>query len=94
MMTDYFKDKDLIPKDNLVEVKFEDLEENPIEELIRIYNKLGIQDYNIAQPKFENYLDSIKGYKKNTYQFSPGTISDIENNWSFTIKKWKYLIPK
>jgi len=94
MMTDYFKDKDLIPEDNLVEVKFEDLEENPIEELIKIYNKLEIENYDIAKPKFENYLDSIKGYKKNSYQFSPIKISEIEKNWNFTINKWKYQVPK
>ncbi|MFX1252381.1 MAG: sulfotransferase [Promethearchaeota archaeon] len=93
MMTDYFKDKNLIPKQNLIEVKFEELEENPIEELHRIYTHLDLNGFKDAKPYFDKYLFSIKGYKKNKYSFGPQFIEKIQKHWKFTIDKWDYNIP-
>ena len=41
-MSSYFQEKQLIPEENLVEVKFEDLETNAIKQLENIYTELQL----------------------------------------------------
>ena len=93
MMTDFFRDKQLIPERNLVEVKFENLEEDPISELKNIYSRLNIKGFSKIKPIFLEYLNSIQGYRKNEYKFTKKIIQKIEKSWSFTIDKWDYEIP-
>lgn len=93
LMEKYFREKKLIPKENLIEVKFEDLEEDPIGILGRIYEHLGLKGFNNARNKFEKYLLAIKNYQKNIYKFTKDTLNTITEYWKFTIKHWKYKFP-
>jgi hypothetical protein len=94
MMETYFKERELIPKENLIEVKFEDLETQPLVELERIYKDLRIEGFNKAVPLFCSYLDSQHGYKKNFYKFSRKMIEKVKSYWRFAIDKWKYDLPE
>ncbi|MHA2430527.1 MAG: sulfotransferase family protein, partial [Promethearchaeota archaeon] len=62
MMISYFKEKKLIPGNNLIDIKFEDLESDTIRQLKRIYNKLNLQGFNKSKKRFVNYLEQIKSY--------------------------------
>ena len=93
IMEKYFREKKLIPKENLIEVKFEDLEEDPIGILGLIYEHLGLKGFNNARNKFEKYLLLLKNYKKNIYEFTRDTLYTIKEYWKFTIKHWKYKFP-
>ena len=92
-MTSYFKEKQLIPHGNLIELKFEDFEENTMNELNRIYSELDINGFERAKSKMAFYLSSLNGYKKNTYNLSHEIIASIKRKWDFTIKKWDYDFP-
>ena len=93
MMKTYFQEKELIPKENLIEVKFEDLESQPLNELERIYKELNLDGFNTSVPFFCSYLDSIDNYKKNLYNFPQKMIEKVKSYWKFTIDKWKYDLP-
>jgi hypothetical protein len=93
LMEKYFREKNLIPKENLIEVKFEDLEEDPIGILGRIYEHLRLKGFKNARNKFETYLLAIKHYQKNIYKFTNDTLKTITKYWKFTIKHWKYKFP-
>jgi len=94
MMKSYFIESKLIPQGNLVEVKFEDLEQDPIYQLQTIYEQLDLTDYQKVEPNFLKYLHSIKNYKKNKFHFSQELIDKVNDHWGFTIKKWGYQVPK
>ncbi len=93
LMNEYFKHKNLIPKNRLIEVRYEELVSNPIEILEKIYEKIGLNGFEKAKPYFEKYLKENKDYKKNKYIFDEKTINEVKKNWDFSIKKWKYLPP-
>lgn len=93
MMKSYFIESKLIPQGNLVELKFEDLEKDPIFQLQRIYEILNLKGYEQAEPKFLKYLQSIKSYKKNKFKYSKDLIDRVNAHWSFTIEKWGYKVP-
>jgi hypothetical protein len=50
-----------VPRGNLVEVRFDDLESDLVGEMKRIYQELGWDGYeNTAKPKIEAYASAKK----------------------------------
>ena len=91
LMQKFFADKSLIPKGNLVEVKYEDLDKEPLVQLRKIYDTLGLPGFAEAEPAFSAYLDSIKGYQKNVYKkLEDSLIQNVNQNWSFALEALGY----
>ena len=78
MQNQYEKDKKLIPKGQLVELKFEYFENNKLEELERIYKTLQLDDFEKALPNMKKYLDEIAGYKRNNHNLDEDFINMID----------------
>jgi len=93
LMLRYEEDKALIPEGNLVEVRFEDFEANPLGEVARIYETLGLALGPEAQQQMQQYLLTVKGYKKNTYRLDHRTRRELARRWGFMIRRWKYEPP-
>ena len=53
-MNDYFETKDLIPKENLYEIKFEDFDEDNLLHLKEIYDQLGLESWEEAKSYFSS----------------------------------------
>ena len=64
MMGTIINDLAGIPNKDFVEIKYERLEEKPIIVLEKIYNHLGLSGFGDDKPKFEQYLDGIRGLHK------------------------------
>ena len=97
LIKQYFADKALIPAGNLVEVKYEDLEKTPMDQLRIIYKTLDLPGLAEAEPAFQAYLESITGYKKNVYrEVSDEVIEKVNKHWPFAFDEWDYakLQPK
>lgn len=94
LMQDYFDTKKAIPKESLVEIKFEDFEKTPLKDLENIYKKLHLKDFDKAKTHFEKYLDSQKSYKKNIYKITKGELDKVKEKWGFTMNLWNYDIPE
>ena len=94
IMQQFFKDKDLIPAKNLIEVKFENLESDPMRELRRIYDSLGLREFSEAEAPISAYLDSLSDYKKNKYEYSDDVLEKVRREWQFAIDRWGYEPPQ
>jgi hypothetical protein len=90
LMDRYQRDKRLIPQGHLVEVKFEDFEQDPLSEMKRIYDRLNLPGFNDATALFSAYVDSQRDYQKNRYSLTPGQIERIRKRWSADIRRWEY----
>lgn len=86
----YEKDKTLIPEGNLVEMRFEDYEADPLEKTREIYEKLSLPGFEKARPAIAAYVNKKKGYKKNEYKYDPATIEIVDKHWGFALNKWGY----
>ncbi len=93
MMGDYFKTRELIPEGNLIEVKYESLIANTMEEMKKIYDAFGFEGFDTASPVIKRYAESKKGYVKNKYIIKRDLLDEILLNTDFTMKKWGYEIP-
>jgi hypothetical protein len=94
LMKSYFEQKKLIPKDRLVDVKYEDLVKDPIKQVNNIYSKLKIPGLKNALPEMYKYLDRQKDYKVNVYKIDKKVIKHVYDKWKLTIDLWDYKPPK
>jgi hypothetical protein len=90
IMERYQQDKQLIPQDHLVEVKFEDFEKRPVNEMERIYKRLDLPRFEESETAFQDYADSQKDYQKNHYSLTHRQIERISHCWSADIQRWRY----
>jgi hypothetical protein len=91
IMERYQRDKQLIPHGHLVEVRFEDFEERPVDEMERIYRLLDLPRFEDAVSAFLDYADSQKDYQKNRYWLTAQQIERISRRWSADIQRWAYV---
>jgi len=93
LMTDYFETKDLIPEENLYEIKFEEFEEDNLFHLKKIYNQFKLETWENAKPHFKAYINAQKHYKKNKYKIKSNELDTLKSEWAFAMKKLDYQIP-
>jgi len=91
LMQKFLEDKTLIPKGNLVEVKYEELDREPLTQLRKIYETLNLPGFEEAEPAFRAYLDSISGYQKLSHKTVDNTAaSKINEQWAFVFEALGY----
>jgi hypothetical protein len=74
MIRQYNLDKDKIPPQNLMEIKFEDFSKNTTEGLRQIFDQFGIPGYEEARQHFEKYMDEQAGFRQAKYEITAETI--------------------
>lgn len=89
----YVEDRELVPAGNLAEVRFEDLERQPLEELERLYAELGLPGWAEAEPAIRSYLGTLTAYRKNTHRYEPSILARVEEKWRFALDDWGYERP-
>ena len=92
----YLHERELIPRGNLVEVPFEQLETSPLKTLEAIYSQLGMIGFETARPRVEKYLQSVSSYKKNRYRpLAARLVNRVNQEWDFWFDSFGYerMIP-
>ena len=90
---DFYNYKSLIPKGNLIELKFEDFRKNPSIYLKDIYKTIGIEFKNKDLNELSLYLNNQKKHKMNTYTIDKSTLEKLNKEFKFSFKKMNYNIP-
>ncbi|UJG40994.1 MAG: sulfotransferase [Candidatus Heimdallarchaeum aukensis] len=93
MYKKFYNDLESIPKENIIEIKYEEFCQNPIENLEKIYSQLQLGDFNKVKPDIQSYLDTLREYKPDNYKIEPEVEKEIYENWKETIERWKYNRP-
>ena len=93
MMRQYMADRASIPSGHLAEVRFEDLEEDPVTELKRLYAELSLPGWEQARKPIGDYLRTLSGYRKNAHQIDQETIDLVDREWGFAVQAWGYEPP-
>lgn len=92
LMNAYLRDRQLIPEKNLIETRFEDLTENPLEEVGRMYDQLDFAHRNAGLKYIAEYVEANKNYKKNTHTITDSQVDAIRDRWSFAFDEWGYSV--
>ena len=93
MMRQYMKDRESIPSGHLAEIRFEDLEKNPMPELERLYAELELPGWERARKPIADYLRSLSGYRRNVHRIDAETVEAVNREWGFAVEAWGYRPP-
>ncbi|MEZ5084212.1 MAG: hypothetical protein R2750_12320 [Bacteroidales bacterium] len=58
-----------------------------------IYLKLNLPGFEESKSSFEEYINSMKDYKKNKHTIEKETIDKVIKNWGFSMAEWNYDLP-
>lgn len=94
LMDGYQEQKLLIPQGNLLEVKFEDFERDPVKEMEKIYTILLKEDFSRVKEYFVNYARTQEGHKKNKYLVEASDVELVQKYWGKYMKLFNYDLPK
>lgn len=87
----YFAQKDLIPAGQFCDVRFSDLEQDPIQQVQTIYRTLGLPYSEAFDTRLQDYLTVRQGYRKNTFPpLEPATKQQIDQAWRRAFSTWGY----
>lgn len=87
----YESDKPFIPQGNLIEIRFEDFESDPLSVTRKIYDTLSLPCFAEARENISRYLLSRKDYRKNTYDYTPRTLELVNRYWGEAVEKLKAI---
>ncbi|MHA1667195.1 MAG: sulfotransferase family protein [Candidatus Heimdallarchaeaceae archaeon] len=93
LMSRYLEQVHLIPKGNLIEIKYEHFIKEPLQTVEKIYEKLSISDFEQAKPYFMKYLEKHRNYKSATYKISDSDKERIYKRWHQIINRLGYEAP-
>lgn len=90
MVRQYYSDKDIIPAQNLMEIKFEDFSKNAVEGLKQIFDKFELPGFEDARQLFEDYIGEMAGPEQARYEITPETIEWVNEYAGDIIDKLGY----
>ncbi len=87
----FFEEKALIRSDRFHEMRFDDLERDPIGQMRDVYESLRLPDFRRVEPAIRQYVASLSGYEKNTYApLSPELRARIARDLRKSFEAWGY----
>ena len=87
----YLKDRELCASNQLIEISFKELENDALGTIEKVYQQLEMPGFEAAKVNLIEYLDSVKGYKKNEFrEIDPELVKRIEHEWKFSYDEWDY----
>ena len=89
----YFRDVGLLASNRVVDICYEELIEDKIGQVRKIYETLELPEFSIAEPSLKEYIESVAGYKKNPYpDLRPEERRFIAQNWERSFDIWGYPV--
>jgi hypothetical protein len=89
----FFEERDLIPPGQYHELRFDDLEADPIGQMERVYNALDLGEFSEVRPALERYVDRIRGYRRNEFPELPAALRrGIAYSWRPCFERWGYAM--
>jgi hypothetical protein len=87
----FFEERSLIPAGHFHEVCYEELEQDPIGQVKRIYDALDLPNFSHVESPLRSYVESIAGYRKNQHPDLSGYLRQrISREWRASIEEWGY----
>ncbi len=87
----FFEERSLIPEERFHELSFAALEADPVGQVRGIYERLGLPDFGYVEPRLRRYVESLSGYRKNTFpELSAEERHRIARAWQRCFDEWGY----
>jgi hypothetical protein len=87
----FFEERALIAAGRFHEIRFAELEKDPVGETRKLYEALGLPEFSHLEPALRAYVQSLSGYQKNVFQEPAADIRRrIASEWRRSFEEWGY----
>jgi omega-hydroxy-beta-dihydromenaquinone-9 sulfotransferase len=90
LLQQLFTDTADLPADQFAELRFEDLQANPLQSLEALFQQLQLPDFEVALPHLKSYLADLQDYRQNEYALNAEVIAKVEAHWHPYSQRWGY----
>ena len=84
------RDRATVPPGQFCEVRYEELVADPVGQVRRVYEELGLGGFEEVRPAVAKHMEGQADYKRNRYQIAPELRAEIARRWSQYIAKYGY----
>lgn len=88
LLNTYYREKNLIPAGNLIEIRYDELRASPLSMLRRIYKQLSLPCFENASCAFIEQLRKERNYKTYEYEYKENDLEKIKQQWKQYIDAW------
>lgn len=93
MIEALYRDVEALAPGRFVELGFEDLEREPVEQLERIYRALDMPGFGDLRGVFRRYLAGVAQYRKNDHVIGDDIAALVDRHWGDLVRRWGYEPP-
>lgn len=86
----FAEDRQLLGDDQLYDLRYEDLVEDPLGQLSRIYGQLDLGEFSSVEPAFIGHLAEVKHYRKNHHKLTEEACERVRNRWGAYLERYGY----
>lgn len=92
VMRRYLRDREALalPPEDLAETTYEKITEDPVGEIGRIYDQLGLEGKEEGLREIARYAESIREYRPNVHRISARQAEEVRERWRFSFEEWGY----
>jgi omega-hydroxy-beta-dihydromenaquinone-9 sulfotransferase len=87
---DYLEDRHLIPKERLVELRYEDFVKDPVATMRGIYDKFGVEGFDHAEAPMREFLAERKEHAVSEYRLPDALVRRIAERLAPYIRRFGY----
>jgi len=92
MYEGYLRGRTQIPSDQLIEITFEDLVNDPMKMMAEIYDQLSLGDFSQVSARIAKNMEGRTGYRAATYKVPPEVQSKVLDQWSDYCQAFGYQL--
>jgi omega-hydroxy-beta-dihydromenaquinone-9 sulfotransferase len=75
---------------SIVDLKYEDLVQDPVEHVRKLYERLELGDFKPVRGKLEAAVAEKQGYKTNKHELKPSLKEEVRKRWAQYFEKYGY----
>jgi LPS sulfotransferase NodH len=83
-------DRATIPESHLVDVRYEDLIQDPVAQVARVYEQLELGGFDELEPKLTTFWSGQADYRTNRYAIDEATRTEVQRRWGPWMRKYGY----
>ncbi len=87
---DFREARSAIPAEQFFELRYEALVADPLAQLERIYEHLGLGKFAEARPHFEAHLNAVRNYRPTRQRVAPEADTEIRRRWAPFFETYGY----
>ncbi len=90
MYRSFERDRTIVPANRLVDIRYEDLVQDPIGQMRRIYSELELDGFAQLEPKLTDFWSGQADYRTNRYQLDDDARKEVQRRWGPWMRKYGY----